>query len=443
MGNKTYNPIKKYTFDYNEDLKDERWIQKSLALRNRAKWTCERCGAVGDVVVHHPYYLDGLHLWDYPDSVLKVYCVKCHSIEHNSKIDPKDVVTKAIQRGVPKGDIINCIEELITEKSTPMPSGVIIAAQNKAGNIKNQNLSQISEENSSISKEKKEIIYIPYSLATCGFTASEIQLKLIIAILKRLKSQLRQMQCNYFLCSSEPQTLFSQNSINQTELEILIHLNELGIKSSHYQDALHSLLNENDSCINISGRDRVPIYKSIDKLYLDTKNDDYRFTQTNTDKNAIRVVIERNVADYIFNDKKGVYSFSENAFRKLKGKYAKRLYMYLSVFKRDKRGFHEIDFWTFRNRIGFEDAMLQEENNPTFAKRVYPLFSEFKKRVLEPSRKAIEELAYDNEIDFTFTYEPIKHSYRSRNPKAIRFLFNTGNNSPEKNDNGERTINYI
>ena len=107
-----------------------------------------------------PYYLDGLHLWDYPDSVLKVYCVKCHSIEHNSNIDPKDVVTKAIQRGVPKGDIINCIEELITEKSTPMPSGVIIAAQNKAGNIKNQNLSQISEENISISKEKKEIIYL-------------------------------------------------------------------------------------------------------------------------------------------------------------------------------------------------------------------------------------------------------------------------------------------
>ena len=431
MGYKTYNPIKKYTFDYNEDLKDERWIQKSLALRNRAKWTCERCGAVGNVVVHHPYYLDGLHLWDYPDSVLKVYCEKCHSVEHNSNVDPKDVVTKAIQRGVPKGDIINCIEELITEKSTPMPSGVIIAAQNKVKNLKKQDSTQISEGNSSIPKEKNDIIYIPYSLATCGFTASESQLRLMIAILKQLKSQLRQMQCNYFLCSSEIQTLFSQKLTNQTELEILIHLNDLGVKSSHYQDTLNSLLNNNASCIRM-GSNKVPIYKSIVQPCLDKKDSDYRFIQANTDKNFIRVVIDRHIADYIFNDKKGIYSFSENVFRKLKGKYTKRLYMYLSVFRKDKRGFHEIDFWTFRNSIGFEDNIVQEEYNPTCKKLTYPLFSEFKKRVLEPSRKAIEELAQDNEIDFTFTYEPIKHGYRSKNPKAIRFFFNTRNNSLEE-----------
>ena len=69
MKNKIYNPTKIYTFDYNEDVKDERWIQKSLALKNRAQWTCQRCGAIDNVVVHHPYYLDGLHLWDYPDTV--------------------------------------------------------------------------------------------------------------------------------------------------------------------------------------------------------------------------------------------------------------------------------------------------------------------------------------------------------------------------------------
>lgn len=425
MKNKTYNPTKKYTFDYNEDIKDERWIQKSLALKNRAQWTCERCGTIGNVVVHHPYYLDGLHLWDYPDSVLKVYCEKCHSIEHNSNIDPKDVVTKALKKGVSKGDIIDCLEKLISEKSTPMPTGVIIAAQNISKKIKNQK--------ESILKKKDDTIYIPYSLATCGFTASEVQLKLMIAILKQLKSQLKQMQCNYFLCTSQTQTLFTLNSENQTELELVIHLSELGIRPSHYQDTLKLLLGNNNSNVYIPviKKDNheifnsTPIYKSIIKLDLNNYNNN---KQTNLNKNTLKVVIERYVADYIFNDKKRIYSFSENAFRKLKGKYVKRLYMYLSVFRKDKRSFHEIDFWTFRHRIGFEEHAVKEsiipkEGNPALNKLVYPMFYEFKKHILEPSRKAIEELAQNNEIDFTFTYEAIKYNYRSKNPKAIRFIF--------------------
>ena len=434
MKDKIYNPTKKYTFDYNEDVKDERWIQKSLALKNRVQWTCQRCGAIGNVVVHHPYYLDGLHLWDYPDTVLKVYCTKCHSIEHNSDIDPKDIVTKAIKKGVSKGEIIDCLEYLISEKSTPMPEGVIIATEKKLKTIETNEPKQIQNNNNQ--KEKKNIIYIPYSLATCGFTASEVQLKLIIAILKQLKSQLRQMQCNYFLNTSQTQTLFSLYAEKQTELELIIHPNELGVKTSHYKEILESLLKNNDSSIYIPEIEEdnkekfhnIPIYKNISLLEANEEISSNIALQTSNYKNCIKVVIERKIADYLFNDQKGIYSFSENAFKKLKGKYAKRLYLYLSVFRKNKRGFHEIDFWTFRNRIGFEDYLGEEvvslkEFNPTL-KLVYPIFSEFKKRVLEPSRKAIEELAKNDEIDFTFTYEPIKHNYRSKNPKAIRFIFN-------------------
>ena len=431
MKNKTYSPRKKYTFDYNEDIKDERWVQKSLALRNRARWTCERCGAIGDVVVHHPYYLDGLHLWDYPDSVLKVYCPKCHSIEHDSNIDPKDIVTEAIKRGVSKGEIIDCLEDLISEKSTPMPEGVIIAAEKKLKAFEFHEPQQSL--NSNIQKEKKSTIYIPYSLATCGFTASEVQLKLMIAILKQLKSQLRQMQCNYFLNTSQIQTIFSLYPENQTVLEFIIHPSELGVKN--YQETIDSLLRNDDSSIyiptikkdNKEEYHNMPIYKTISLLEENEKISSNIALPTYIYKKYIKVVIERQVADYLFNDQKGIYSFSENAFKKLKGKYAKRLYLYLSVFRKNSRGFHEVDFWTFRNRIGFEDYLTekvisQNEINST-PKLVYPIFSEFKKRVLEPSRKAIEELAKNDEIDFTFTYEPIKHNYRSKNPKAIRFNF--------------------
>ena len=203
----------------------------------------------------------------------------------------------------------------------------------------------------------------------------------------------------------------------------------------NYQETIDSLLKNDDSSIyiptikkeNKEKYHNMPIYKTISLLEENEKISSNIALPTYIYKKYIKVVIERQVADYLFNDQKGIYSFSENAFKKLKGKYAKRLYLYLSVFRKNSRGFHEVDFWTFRNRIGFEDYLTekvisQNEINST-PKLVYPIFSEFKKRVLEPSRKAIEELAKIDEIDFTFTYEPIKHNYRSKNPKAIRFNF--------------------
>lgn len=70
---KVYKRSDRYTYDYNIDIKDERWINKSLLLRKNANYACERCGARGKVVVYHSYYLDGLHLWEYPKDALRFY----------------------------------------------------------------------------------------------------------------------------------------------------------------------------------------------------------------------------------------------------------------------------------------------------------------------------------------------------------------------------------
>ena len=132
MGVKRRNVYKRsdrYTYDYNIDIQDERWINKSLLLRKNADYTCERCGVRGRVVVHHSYYLDGLHLWEYPKDALKVLCLKCHEIEHDKEINPCDKVVEAINRGITKGAIIDCLDSLIDENGIYIPKGAIIPSK--------------------------------------------------------------------------------------------------------------------------------------------------------------------------------------------------------------------------------------------------------------------------------------------------------------------------
>ena len=140
--NNVYNRTNKYTYDYNIDIQDERWINKSLFLREKAKHTCEICGAKGKTVVHHSYYLDGLHLWEYPKDALKVLCIECHKTEHDIDINPCDKVLEAINNGITKGAIIDCLDNLIYDNGIHIPKNAIIPTKKgvKKVNIPPKNL---------------------------------------------------------------------------------------------------------------------------------------------------------------------------------------------------------------------------------------------------------------------------------------------------------------
>ena len=79
--------------EYNEQLKDPRWISKRKKILIRDKYKCKICKCSTELEVHHLYYVKGHKAWDYPNDVLVTWCSSCHKHWHNThKIIVRDKV---------------------------------------------------------------------------------------------------------------------------------------------------------------------------------------------------------------------------------------------------------------------------------------------------------------------------------------------------------------
>lgn len=84
---------------YEEQLKDERWLEKRDRIINRDFHMCQDCMSGKNLQVHHKNYIEGRMAWDYSDIYLITLCRKCHEERHSSREipvlrDDQDIVRK-------------------------------------------------------------------------------------------------------------------------------------------------------------------------------------------------------------------------------------------------------------------------------------------------------------------------------------------------------------
>lgn len=72
-------------FNYNETLNTSEWKEKRLEIIKRDK-SCQRCGSLENLEVHHFFYIYGVSAWAYPDYLLITLCRKCHQKETDNSI---------------------------------------------------------------------------------------------------------------------------------------------------------------------------------------------------------------------------------------------------------------------------------------------------------------------------------------------------------------------
>jgi hypothetical protein len=80
--------------EYWQLLKRPEWQKKRLEMLALAGWECQSCGTKdNELHVHHKQYFNGKNPWEYENDQLEVLCDDCHSVEHQSLQNIKEIIS--------------------------------------------------------------------------------------------------------------------------------------------------------------------------------------------------------------------------------------------------------------------------------------------------------------------------------------------------------------
>lgn len=71
--------------NYEEELKDVRWLKRRVDILIKRNFTCEICGGTYNLQIHHKKYHKSCRPWEYDDDDLVCLCQNCHELQHEKK----------------------------------------------------------------------------------------------------------------------------------------------------------------------------------------------------------------------------------------------------------------------------------------------------------------------------------------------------------------------
>ena len=119
----------KFKFDYNEERNTVEWQRKKGHIMTRDNYTCQVCGAIDKMLhVHHTWYDQERHVWDYPDSQLLTLCCECHEKEtilnrnyrksrNQLSKDIVELLDSSLKKGIPLLKLINNLNQIQNKES--------------------------------------------------------------------------------------------------------------------------------------------------------------------------------------------------------------------------------------------------------------------------------------------------------------------------------------
>ena len=68
--------------EYNKLLQTPQWKECRQKILKRDNYTCQKCGSIKNLQVHHLKYIKDRNPWEYPNKLLITLCGKCHTKIH-------------------------------------------------------------------------------------------------------------------------------------------------------------------------------------------------------------------------------------------------------------------------------------------------------------------------------------------------------------------------
>lgn len=238
----------------------------------------------------------------------------------------------------------------------------------------------------------------PIAVTMMRHDYSLIQIRILVSIVEKMQQKLREMLDKRTL---EP-TLFPTELDNDGRLEIKLYFKGLGVDPNHYPQLRESLK------LLATVPVEIP-YKTADgRSYLKVTNlcDVYIPEDAGIYEKYTLLKIDRQVAERLLSLRLGYSTLGKQIVFSCHNRYSQRIYMFIKSWV--DKGTWVVKTLEFRK-------MLRLEN-------MYTKFSDFCRRVLDPAKTELKELAENGFCDCYFDYEKrYDHGQRGGEPDDLIF----------------------
>ena len=272
---------------------------------------------------------------------------------------------------------------------------------------------KINKEKEIVSQIKKNKVYIntPYSFAELGANLSIFPQR----IMWRISEQLQSYMHNYFeaqkkVSSDKKQILWGPDSDIPT---ITIDFMSLNISTSNYVQFEKVVSALKNTTIKIPmyenglAMESYPVFSNVEIPVTKVQKSTIKSYPDSRRIGVIKLTFNKDYIHKIFDMKKGYIRHLANIVDLCSKKNTPRIYLLL------KR---------MQSPIG---KVIQYNDLKEFvgAKDLYPKWGHFKQKVLDVTKKELDDLSKRGESDVTFDYEPIYKnlSRRKGNPDYVKF----------------------
>ncbi len=295
------------------------------------------------------------------------------------------------------------------------------------------------KKNITVSKEALLSQPMALSLLPYNYNASKNQLKLINAIVRKLQVLIKTsiahkrstglpVDMRTFFDSAYNSRVLREEVLHKDDYVFDLHLSEFGVEPKRYPELYNELfkLGSIQAMLPFETElgDRgvrpvnlfIPIFwESRGQKQEVADKDGKKVTVYKYDRKRpeITIAIPRAMAEQVFNLNGWIDHYLDYVVTNIDSGYSGRLYIYLSSKKKNSKVDVTVieQYQTFREIMGFIGT----------EKDKYPYYSDFRKRVLESSRKELKAKAEAGECDLWFDYQPVYTETSGRTPVSITF----------------------
>lgn len=286
----------------------------------------------------------------------------------------------------------------------------------------------ISESNNFLTKELSSVEFIkqPYLYAMVGADFSLYQRNIMIEIIKSMQDRFNEFLKNK--CADGQVSLFPTDFNENNIITFRISASSIGVSPRDYIYLSEACDNLKKKCFTFYRKDEfgrytrvyANLFSSIEMPTTSVTGSMDKEKRMNYVEASMDVKVLKELCD--LGNGKGYIEHIYRIAHISKRKRTPSIYIYLSRWKDyPKKLVEYVELKKFLGVITRENEYVNDVVR-TYEKDRYPKFSKFCKEVMDPIREDLNRLASENQVDFTFDYEPVYKGMSKRgNPDNILF----------------------